>query len=84
MVWGSEDELREELEKRDVKRQETKIKKFNKNMSKLRMGMRSSLYDKTQKASHVHTFGPDKYNKKEDTYSHTCSSCGFEEEFEKM
>lgn len=84
MVWGSEDQLREELERRDVKRQESKIKKFNKNMNKLRMEVRSSLYDKTKKASHVHSFGADSYNEEDDTYSHTCKTCGFEEVFEKM
>jgi len=84
MVWGSEDKLREELELREVKRQESKIKKFNKNMNKLRMEVRSSLYDKTKKAPHTHKFGADVYNEEEDTYSHACSICGFEEVFEKM
>ncbi|XP_058809322.1 DNA repair protein complementing XP-A cells homolog [Phymastichus coffea] len=83
-VWGSEEALIEEREKRDVKRQETKIKKFNKKVKRLRMEVRSSLYDKTQKASHTHVYGDDTYNSDDDTYTHTCTECGFEETYEKM
>jgi len=83
-VWGTEEALLEEREKRDVKRQETKIKKFNKKIKQLRMEVRSSLYDKTQKASHTHKFGEDVYNEDDDTYTHTCKTCGFEETYEKM
>ncbi|KAJ8669013.1 hypothetical protein QAD02_000272 [Eretmocerus hayati] len=83
-VWGTEEALIEEREKRDVKRQGTKIKKFNKKIKQLRMEVRSSLYDKTQKASHTHKFGKDIYNEDDDTYTHTCTSCGFEETYEKM
>ncbi|XP_015601065.1 DNA repair protein complementing XP-A cells homolog isoform X2 [Cephus cinctus] len=83
-VWGSEEKLLKERELRDVKREETKIKKFNKKVKKLRMEVRSSLYDKTQKASHVHTFGEDTYNEDDDTYTHSCVTCGYEETYEKM
>ena len=83
-VWGTEEALLEEREKRDVKRQETKIKKFNKKVKKLRMEVRSSLYDKTKKASHIHKFGEDTYDPDDDTYTHICTTCGFEETYEKM
>lgn len=83
-VWGSEEALLEEREKRDVKRSETKIKKFNKKVKRLRMEVRSSLYDKTQKASHTHVYGEDTYNSDDDDYTHTCIECGFEETYEKM
>lgn len=56
---------------------ETKIKQ-------LRMQVRSSLYDKTTKASHVHEFGEDTYNEEDDTYTHTCTTCGYKETYEKM
>ncbi|XP_046433683.1 DNA repair protein complementing XP-A cells homolog isoform X2 [Neodiprion fabricii] len=82
-VWGSEEALLEEREKRDVKRQEGKIKKFNKKVKQLRMNVRSSMYDKT-KASHTHEFGEDTYNEEDDNYSHTCETCGYEEIYEKM
>ncbi|XP_033341520.1 DNA repair protein complementing XP-A cells homolog Xpac [Megalopta genalis] len=83
-VWGSEDKLLEEKETRDTKREGTKIKKFNKKIKQLRMQVRSSMYDKTSKASHVHEFGGDTYNEEDDTYTHTCITCGYEETFEKM
>ncbi|XP_015111925.1 DNA repair protein complementing XP-A cells [Diachasma alloeum] len=83
-VWGSKEALLEEKEKRDVKRQETKIKRFNKKVKELRMEMRSSMYNRTTKATHVHKFGPDTYNEDDDTYTHTCTECEYEETYEKM
>lgn len=83
-VWGSEDNLREHMEKKDEKRVMVKTKKYKKEMKQLRMAVRSSLYDKTTKASHEHEFGADKYNEDDDNYTHACKSCGFEETFEKM
>ncbi|KAH0952188.1 hypothetical protein HN011_000263 [Eciton burchellii] len=83
-VWGSEENLLKEKEMRDVKRDEAKIKKFNKKIKQLRMQVRSSLYDKTTKASHIHEFGEDTYNEDDDTYTHICSTCGYEETYEKM
>ncbi|KAH0540305.1 DNA repair protein complementing XP-A cells homolog [Cotesia glomerata] len=83
-VWGTEDDLLEEREKRDVKRQEGKLKKYNKKLKQLRMEVRSSIYDKTKKSSHTHKFGEDKYNEEDDTYTRVCVECNFEETFEKM
>lgn len=48
------------------------------------MTVRSSLYDKTNKASHTHEFGEDTYNEDDDNYTHTCETCGYEEVYEKM
>lgn len=48
------------------------------------MQVRSSLYDKTSKASHTHEFGEDLYNEDNDTYTHNCITCGYEETYEKM
>ena len=83
-VWGTEEKLLEEKELRDIKREGTKIKKFNKKIKQLRMQVRSSIYDKTTKASHTHEFGEDTYNEDNDTYTHTCVTCGYEETYEKM
>lgn len=83
-VWGSESAIEEELNMRDEKREKTKLKKFNKNMKQLRMEMRSSLYDRTSKGPHTHTYGEDTYHEDEDNYTHVCSICGFVETFEKM
>lgn len=46
------------------------------------MQVRSSLYDKTT-SNHEHEFGPET-DLGDDNYSHTCTSCGYEETFEKM
>lgn len=53
-------------------------------IKQLRMQVRSSLYDKTSKASHTHEFGEDLYNEDDDTYTHSCTTCGYEETYEKM
>lgn len=83
-VWESEEALAEEHERRDEKREVAKLKKYNKQLKSLRMNVRSSLYDRTTKAKHEHEFGVDKYNDDDDTYTHTCKTCGFEETYEKM
>lgn len=82
-VWGSEDKIQEELELREDKRIISKQNKYNKKMKELRMITRSSLYDQTSSASHTHEFGPETHIE-EDTYKHTCATCGFDETFEKM
>ncbi|CAD1476715.1 unnamed protein product, partial [Heterotrigona itama] len=82
-VWGSEEKLLKEKELRDIKKEETKIKRFNKKIKQLRMQVRSSLYDKTSKASHTHEFGEDTYNEHNDTYTHICITCGYAETYEK-
>lgn len=83
-VWGSEDNLLKERELRDDKRDKTKAKKYNKELKRLRMNVRSSLYDKTKKALHTHSYGPESYNEEEDIYTHTCTTCEFKESYEKM
>lgn len=84
-VWGSEERILEELEARNEKREAAKHKKYAKNIKKLRMEMRSSLYDtRTVKGQHKHEYGAETYNEEDDNYSHTCSGCGFVETFEKM
>lgn len=84
-VWGSEEQLMKELAARDENRDKAKHKKYNKNMKKLRMEMRSSLYDgRTAKGPHKHEYDGETYNEDDDNYSHTCTVCGFVETFEKM
>lgn len=83
-VWGSENELMRQHENRVDKREIGKIRKYNKQMKQLRMEVRSSLYTKETKASHVHEYGEDAYNEEDDTYTHTCKICSFTETYEKM
>lgn len=81
-VWGTPEALEKEREERESKKEKSKFKKYQKQMKALRMNVRSSLYDKTS-ASHTHSFGSE-VHVEEDTYRHTCTTCGFEEDFEKM
>ncbi|CAH0562565.1 unnamed protein product [Brassicogethes aeneus] len=83
-VWGSEESIEEEREKREEKQVMSKTKKYHKQLKELRMNMRSSLYDRTTKAKHVHEFGPETYNEEDDEYTHTCLTCPYSETYEKM
>lgn len=82
-VWGSEENLLEEKELRNEKRETLKSKKYSKKMKELRMQVRSSLFDKTSDGPHVHKFGSERYNEETDDYSHDCE-CGYTETFEKL
>lgn len=83
-VWGSEDGLMAQREQRDVNREKTKLKKYNKNLKQLRMEMRSSLFDRTAAGPHAHEFGEETYDEEADVYTHVCVECGFSQTFEKM
>lgn len=83
-VWGTEENLEQERELREEKRVMSKSKKYEKQLKELRKGMRSSLYDRTNKASHTHEFGEETYDEQEDSYHRKCLTCPYEETFEKM
>lgn len=83
-VWGSEEALIEEKEKRGEKRRVRQKKDFDQKMKKLRMAVRSSLYKKKTIASHVHEYGEEKHDVKSDTYEKVCRSCGHILSYEKM
>ncbi|XKL66165.1 hypothetical protein PGB90_009585 [Kerria lacca] len=83
-IWGSEEKLLEELDRRDEKRAVTKHKAYRKKMKSLRMSIRSSLYTRSLTETHTHEFGEETYNSDDDTYSHYCVTCDFKETYEKM
>ncbi|KAK5644704.1 hypothetical protein RI129_006004 [Pyrocoelia pectoralis] len=83
-VWGTQEKLEEELEKREEKRVMAKSKKYQKQMKELRMAVRSSLYNKTSAAAHTHEFASETYNSDDDNYTRVCTTCQYEETFEKM
>ncbi|CAH2007880.1 unnamed protein product [Acanthoscelides obtectus] len=83
-IWGSEDDLEREKERREEKRVAAKSKRYEKKLKELRKEMRSSLYDRTKGGPHTHQFGPETYNEEEDTYHRKCTTCPYEETFEKM
>lgn len=86
-VWGSEEGLMRQREERDERRDKTKLKKYNKNLKKLRMEVRSSLFDQrtlSAAGSHTHSFGAERYNEDDDVYEQDCVECGFRQSYEKM
>ena len=82
-IWGDEETLQEEHEKREEKRDQAKVKKFNKKLKALRMQVRGSLYKKDISA-HEHEYGEEVYDEDEDQYSKTCATCGHVNSYEKM
>ncbi|KAH9511231.1 hypothetical protein DERF_009703 [Dermatophagoides farinae] len=96
-VWGSEQQLEEERENRDAKREGRKRKQFDKQMKELRMQARSSLYHKRlQSQSHEHDFGDEQLieppppttttaaDSDGEYYQQTCKTCGLKKVFEKL
>ncbi|VDD74118.1 unnamed protein product [Mesocestoides corti] len=82
-VWGSEAGLEAERANRSVKREKAKLRGFERKVKELRVQVRSSLYAK-KSVTHEHTFGPENYDDKTDTYSKSCTSCDYTVTFEKM
>ena len=83
-VWGSEEALEEEHEKREERRDQAKVKKFNKKLKALKMQVRGSLYKKVDISVHEHEYGEEVYDEDEDQYSRTCKTCDHVHSYEKM
>lgn len=89
-VWGSEQKLEEERDRRKDKRESRKRKQFDSQMKELRMSTRSSCYQKRLHSSgHEHEFGEETPIEKDDDpdgeyYQQVCATCGFEKVFEKL
>lgn len=84
-VWGTEEELEAERERRSGKKQERSQKQYQKQLKALRMNVRSSLYTRKFDDVHKHEFGEEVLvDEDEDIYEQTCTSCGHVNSFEKM
>jgi len=84
-VWGNEEALEEEHEKREERRDQLKVKKFNKKLKALKMQVRGSLYKKVDIAVHEHEYGDEVcIDEDEDMYSRTCKTCNHVHTYEKM
>lgn len=83
-VHGSEEQLEEELEKREERRVSKKQKVYDKKMKSLSMQVRSSLFKKNL-AGHEHEFGEaiciDEDN---DMYRKVCKTCKYKWDYEEM
>ncbi|GAB6019593.1 hypothetical protein CHUAL_001160 [Chamberlinius hualienensis] len=82
-VWGSEEQIEEEREKRTDKREKSRRKKFEKSVKELRMAVRSSTYTKDLRG-HQHEFGEETYDENDDSYTKTCKTCGHQLNYERM
>ena len=82
-IWGSEEELEAEIEKREANKIVLKEKKYNKKMKELRKAVRSSLFTKDF-STHSHTYGEETYDEDKDEYSKVCTECGQVLTYEKM
>lgn len=109
-IWGGDDELQSELDKRVANKQIMKQKKFTKKLegfniqtsmnvsecsmswrcfSELRRAVRTSTWQK-KLGNHVHEFpsegeeGGETYDEETDSWSKTCSTCGYTMNYEKM
>ena len=82
-VWGSEEDLEAEIEKREANKVLLKEKKYQKKMKELRKAVRSSLFTKNL-AAHTHKYGEETYDEDKDEYSKTCDECGHVLTYEKM
>ena len=82
-IWKDEETLENEHEKREQKRDQAKVKKFNKKLKALRMQVRGSLYKKDI-SNHEHEYGEEVYDAEEDEYSRTCKTCNHVHTYEKM
>ncbi|CAH8461866.1 unnamed protein product [Schistosoma mattheei] len=82
-IWGSEDALEKEREKRLKRNEESKLKNYSKKVKELKLQTRSSLYTRVHK-SHEHVFGPEKYDSKSDIYYKCCIECDYKSTYEKL
>jgi len=82
-IWKSEEALEEEHDRKTERKEAAKAKKFEKQMKKLRMQVRSSLFKKDISV-HTHKYGEETYNEEEDEYSQVCEECGHVNTYEKM
>lgn len=83
-VHGSEEQLEEEIEKREEKRVIKKQKTYDKKMKSLSMQVRSSLYKRTL-AEHVHEYGEATcLDEDKDLYRKVCKTCKHVWDYEEM
>ncbi|XP_063824577.1 DNA repair protein complementing XP-A cells homolog isoform X2 [Ostrinia nubilalis] len=82
-VWGSEEALERERERRTAARARAGQKAAARRLRALRMDTRSSLFDRAH-AAHAHRFGPERHDAAADEYARTCLDCGHVETYEKM
>eukprot|EP00123_Amoebidium_parasiticum_P004007 comp15303_c0_seq1/m.12135 comp15303_c0_seq1/g.12135 ORF comp15303_c0_seq1/g.12135 comp15303_c0_seq1/m.12135 type:complete len:286 (-) comp15303_c0_seq1:331-1188(-) len=82
--WGSEDGLDAEIARREAEKRRHKQARYEKKVKELRRTT-LAVAKYTEKAKqHVHVYGEETYDDEEDTYSTTCTECGYVSTYEKM
>lgn len=85
LVHGSEDNLEEELEKREERRTIKKQKVYDKQMKSLARSVRSNLVQKRAAQVHSHEYGdPVCIDEDNDMFRKECKTCGHRIEYEEM
>lgn len=85
-VYGSQEAIDEERDRRSNKRKDRKHKEFNKKITELRMSVRSSLYARSSDSrDHVHQFGDEVcVDEDNDMYERSCQTCDYVNRYEKL
>jgi len=84
-VWGDEETLEEQKEKRVDNKEKAKRKKYEKRIKELRKAVRTSTWQKDL-SKHVHDYDSENevYDEEEDVYTKKCKTCDHQITYEKM
>ncbi|XP_028411272.1 DNA repair protein complementing XP-A cells homolog [Dendronephthya gigantea] len=88
-IWGDEEAMEEERERRANAKEKKKQKLFDKKVKELRRAVRTSTW-KRDSSHHTHEFpgegepGGEVYDEGTDTWTKTCKTCGHSVTYEKM
>jgi len=84
-VWGSDEAIEEQKEKRVVNKEKLKTKKFEKKIKDLRRAVRTSTWHKDlSKHEHEYASEDEEYDEENDVYKKKCKTCDHVLEYEKM
>lgn len=82
-IWGSEEHLEAERERRLSRVQSIKLKRYSKKLKELKVQTRSSLFMKTHIA-HEHSYGPEVHDTENNVYFKQCTICNYLTTFERL
>ena len=82
-VWGSLENVEAELDKRELRTENSRKKKMEKEVKQLRRTVRSTTWTKDTSA-HEHIFGDEEIHVEDDIFCKKCRTCGHTFEFEKL
>lgn len=84
-VWGSEEKIEEERDRRLENKDKKKVKQYQKQVKAMRQAVRTSTWHKDlTKHTHEYDSENETYDEEEDTYTKKCKSCQHTVTYEKM